>query len=282
MAGSLSAEAVRGYRERGYHAPVDAFSAAEVAGWRSRLEALEAEHGGRLAGIYQFKPHLHQLWADEIVHRPEILDAVESLIGPDILLLHFTVWVKDPGSPAFVSWHQDGTYFGLHPHEHVTAWVALSDSTRDSGCVEVVPGSHTAGQMAHETREASGNMLRTGQHIPVDESAVEIALLELRAGQLSLHHTHLLHNSRPNRGADRRIGLGISYIPTRVACSSKTRLTAMLVRGEDRHGHFDPEPRPRPGAPIEALLAHSDAMRRWNESRAEQTARVGGLRERAG
>ena len=81
------------------------------------------------------------------MHAPEILDAVEDLIGPDIRLFHLTVWPKDPGTGTYVSWHQDATYFALDPICHVTAWVALTDAPIEAGCMEVVPGSHKLGQL---------------------------------------------------------------------------------------------------------------------------------------
>ena len=97
--------------------------------------------------------------------------------------------------------------------------------------------------------------------------------MPVRVGQFSLHHTHLVHNSRPNLSADRRIGLGLSYIPTNVRCTSRTRLTAMLVRGTDRYGHFDDEPRPRVDVGAAERAVHADAVARFRASNAEQTNR---------
>ena len=267
----LSPEAIEHYHTQGYWTSVPCLGDDEVARYRSHFEAFEYGLGGRATGIYQFRPYLHQRWAYEIATHPTVLDAVEDVIGPNIRLLHFTIWVKDARSDAFVSWHQDSTYFGLSPLEHITAWVALSDSTSDTGCVEALPGSHLAAEERPiRTELGTPNMLRTGQVIEVgdDEPRADI---EVPSGHFSLHHTCLIHNSKPNTGDDRRIGLGISYIPTHVSCSSQTRLSAMLVRGVDVHQHFDDEPVPDPDDPIAGLEAHRDAMERWNASRAEQT-----------
>lgn len=270
MSHTLSPEAVEGYRTNGYWTPVPCLDPDEVARYRSHLEAFEYGLGGRATGIHQFKPHLHQRWAYEIATHTRVLDAVEDIIGPNIRLLHFTIWTKDANSDAFVSWHQDSTYFGLTPHEHITAWVGLSDSTDLSGCVEVLPGSHLAEEERPVRRElGTANMLRTGQVIEVADDEPR-ALVEVPAGSFSLHHTCLIHNSRPNRSDDRRIGLGISYIPTHVTCSSTTRLSAMLVRGTDTYGNFDDEPAPDPADPIAGMEFHRDAMAKWNASRAEQ------------
>ena len=262
----LTAEQVRHYQDKGYVSPLRAFDTAAAHGYRARLE--EGERGHGLAPDRQRKMHLYLKWADEVVHHPRILDAVEDLIGPDILVYHLTLWMKEPQTDAFISWHQDSTYFGLSPAEHVTAWVALSPSSTASGCVQVLPGSQLRGQVPHGQKKDGANMFATGQSLEVPADApVELLLLE--PGEFSLHHTYLFHNSMPNRSDDRRIGLGISYIPTRCSCSSKVRLTASLARGTDRHGHFDIDPRPLADYDPDALAVHAKAIQRWNAARAE-------------
>ena len=136
--------------------------------WRDRLEAFERAEGQKMTRGHNFKPHLLFPWVDEIVHSPEVLDAVEDLIGPDIRLFHLTVWPKDAGSGAYVSWHQDATYFALDPICHVTAWVALTDAPVEAGCMEVVPGSHKLGQLRHAEMQDPENLLSRGQALAVD------------------------------------------------------------------------------------------------------------------
>ena len=205
------------------------------------------------------------------MHSPEVLDAVEDLIGPDIRLFHLSVWPKDAGSGAYVSWHQDATYFALEPACHVTAWVALSDAPVEAGCMEVVPGSHKLGQLPHAEMQDPENLLSRGQELAGDFDRSRTAFMPVKAGQFSLHHTHLVHNSRPNRSNDRRIGLGISYIPTSARCTSSTRVSAMLVRGEDRYGHFDDERRPLQEAGPEERAFHAEAVDRFRRMNTEQT-----------
>ena len=266
--GRLSARQIEDYAERGYVSPLTAFSREEAAGYRARLEAMERSEGG-ITHDRARKMHLYLRWVDEIVHHPRILDAVQDLIGPDILLYHLTLWLKEPHSDARISWHQDSTYFGLEPPLHVTAWVALSASDARSGCVQVVPGSHRLGQLRHGIERTPDNMFRTGQRIHVpDDTAVDS--LVLQPGEFSLHHTFLHHASMPNRSDDRRIGLGISYIPTQCRCSARQRLSAMVVRGADRYGHFDPEPRPREDP--HGIAAHAEAMARWHAAREQLIA----------
>jgi hypothetical protein len=140
--------------------------------------------------------------------------------------------------------------------------------------MEVIPGSHKLGQLHHaEQSEATHNLLSRGQTITAEFDTSRTEFMPVCAGQFSLHHTHLVHNSRPNLSADRRIGLGLSYIPTNVRCTSRTRLTAMLVRGADRYGHFDDEPRPRVDVGAAERAVHADAVARFRASNAEQTSR---------
>jgi len=260
------------YRERGYVSPLRAFPEPQALAYRQRLE--DAEHAlGGLKEDHRRKLHLYLAWVDEIVHHPAILDPVEALIGPDIRLFHLTLWVKEPRTEARISWHQDSTYFDLTPAEHVTAWVALSHSNHESGCVQVVPGSHRRGQVQHAVRRSEGNMLKIGQELDVPQGT-QLDHLVLKPGEFSLHHTYLFHSSMPNRSDDRRIGLGISYIPTRCRVATPHRLSAMLVRGEDRFGHFDDEQRPDGDATPRALASHARAMEKWHTARKEIIERV--------
>jgi non-heme Fe2+,alpha-ketoglutarate-dependent halogenase len=207
------------------------------------------------------------------VRRPAVLDPVEDLIGPDIRLFHFTIWPKSPGDPAFVSWHQDATYFGLEPAVHVTAWVALTDAPVESGCMEVVPGSHKRGQLHHGQFNSPDNLLSRGQTLTADFDRDDTVFMALKAGQMSLHHTHLIHRSGPNTSSDRRIGFGISYIPTSATCRASARQSAMLVRGADRFGHFDDEKRPRTDCGEAERAAHAEAVARFRAQNAEQFQR---------
>ena len=277
MSSCLTTSQLARYESHGYISPLVAFSRDQAALYRSRLEAMERLDGG-IAHDRRRKMHLYLRWVDEIAHHPRILDAVQDLIGPDILLYHLTLWMKEPHSEARISWHQDSTYFGLdagNGPEHVTAWVALSASDLDSGCVQVVPGSHKAGQVRHAVGTLAGNMLRTGQEIEVPADA-PLDMMTLQPGEFSLHHTWLHHSSLPNRSGDRRIGLGISYIPTRCRCTAKQRLSAMLVRGADPHGHFDPEERPRDDMDPAALSRHAESMARWHRAREQLIAEAHG------
>jgi non-haem Fe2+, alpha-ketoglutarate-dependent halogenase len=257
----LSASAVEAYRREGFYAPVRVMPASEALGFRQALETHEAESGQPLQGNLRHKVHLLFTWADALVHHPAVLDAVEDAIGPDILCWNTNFFIKEARSPGFVSWHQDSTYWGLDPDEVITAWIALTEVTEESGYMQVIPGSHKVDQLPHVDTFHKDNLLSRGQEISVEVDKSKAVGIALHAGEMSLHHIKLVHGSDANRGADRRIGLAIRYIPTSVR-QTKVRDSAMLVRGQDKYHHFDPEPRPKADLDEAALAAHADAMGR--------------------
>ena len=231
--------------EDGFLCPVPVFSTEEIAAIRSDFEAVEAKAGrtiGEMPGFVRAKTHLLYPWMDALVRHSRLLDVVEGLVGGNILVYHLTCWVKEPGDGRFVSWHQDGTYFSLEPYEHVTAWIPLSPATVETGCMMAIPGSHTIGQRDHTTEKSDRNLLSNGQTIAARIDEDKAVPLEVPVGSISLHHTHLVHASNPNRGSDRRIGIGVSYIPDpcaihwRGACrreprAAKTRsATSTMIR----------------------------------------------------
>ncbi|MGH2608963.1 MAG: phytanoyl-CoA dioxygenase family protein, partial [Tepidiformaceae bacterium] len=157
MGKKLSEAQIERYHCDGFVYPIDAFAAEEARRYRRAMEEFEAAQGRELTKGHNFKPHLLFTWVDEIVHHTAILDAVEDVIGPNIRLFHLSVWPKNAGDQAYVSWHQDATYFGLEPPLQVTAWVALTDASIDAGCMEVIPGSHKLGQLHHAEHSEATN-----------------------------------------------------------------------------------------------------------------------------
>src|SRR5947199_1138546 len=182
MGKMLTEAQIERYHRDGFVYPIDAFAAEEAWLYRRAMEEFEAAQGRELTKGQNFKPHLLFTWVDEIVHHPAILDAVEDVIGPDIRLFHLSVWPKNAGDAAYVSWHQDATYFGLEPPLQVTAWVALTDASIEAGCMEVIPGSHNLGQLRHaEHSEATHNLLSRGQTITAERAVHADAVTRFRA-----------------------------------------------------------------------------------------------------
>lgn len=261
MTKRLNAEAVAQYRRDGFHFPLRVLSTEEARSYRDRLEAAERAAGGPLAGDRRHKVHLLYTWANQLARHPAILDAVEDVIGPDILCWSTTFFTKEAQSPSFVSWHQDATYWGLSTDDVITAWVAFADAPVESGAMKFWPGSHLRNQLEHRDTFDQNNLLTRGQEIAVDVPAGAGVDVALKAGEMSLHHVLLVHGSGPNTTDDRRIGFAIRYIPPHVR-QLKVRDSAMLVRGRDTHGNFDLEPDPRADLDPAALAAHRDATER--------------------
>lgn len=252
----LTAAEVDQYERDGYVFPIDVMTAEEALGYRRRLEAHEARNGGPLQSTMRRKTHLLFTWANELARHPKILDAVEDVLGPDILLWASNFFIKEPMTADYVSWHQDATYWGLSANDVCTAWVALGDAPVESGAMKFLPGSHQQPIQEHNDTFDENNLLTRGQEIAVDVPDGEGVDVPLKAGQMSLHHVLLVHGSEPNRTNDRRIGLALRYIPTRIS-QTKTQDFAMLVRGEDRYGHFGLEPDPASDLHPDALAAHT-------------------------
>ena len=261
MAGRLSASAVAQYERDGFYFPIPVMSIAEAGGYRACLEGYEVETGGPIAGNRRHKLHLLFTWANELVRRPGILDAVESIIGPDIICWASNFFIKEANDPAFVSWHQDSTYWGLEPTDVVTAWVAFGDVPVESGAMKFLRGSHKLNQIAHTDTFDDSNLLTRGQQVDLEFDESNAVDVVLRAGEISLHHVRLVHGSHPNQTARRRVGLAIRYIPPHVR-QVKLRDSAMLVRGHDQYGHFDWESPPKADLDAAAIACHEDAMKR--------------------
>jgi non-haem Fe2+, alpha-ketoglutarate-dependent halogenase len=254
---ALSPEAIRQYQRDGYFSPVRVLSRAETDGYRRKLEAAEAS--SRLpAGGLRSKSNLLLTWVDEIARHPNVLDAVESIVGPDILVWGTSFFIKEPRNKSFVSWHQDLTYWGLEPADIVTAWIALSDSTVENGAMRVIPGTHTTEVVPHKDTFARDNLLSRGQEISVEVDEAKAVALALEPGEMSLHHVKLIHGSEPNPSDKRRIGLAIRYVPTYVRQTAGATDSAMLVRGSDAFGNFQAEMRPLADLSDSAIEHHAE------------------------
>jgi non-haem Fe2+, alpha-ketoglutarate-dependent halogenase len=240
----LAPETVEAYKRDGILFPLRVMDEATAAGMRAKVEALAAAEGGKLSRATNQKPHLLLPWLADLVRHPAVLDPVEDILGPNILCWASGFFWKQPRDPAFISWHQDSTYWGLSHADIVTAWIAFSPSTSESGCMQVVPGTHHREQVAHKDTFAENNLLSRGQEIAVEVDPEDVVDVVLQPGEMSLHHVRLFHGSEPNRSALPRIGFAVRYIPTYIRQTAGARDSATLVRGEDTFGHFDLEPRP--------------------------------------
>lgn len=265
MPKALSEAAVRQYRDEGYFFPVPVLSADEALAARQKLEAFEGGQGHPLDGAQRSKSHLLFKWVDDIMRTPRLVDAVEDLIGPNILCWNTVFWIKEAQTPSYVGWHQDLKYWGLDNDELVSVWIALSPANRESGCMSVLPGSHRRQLMSHDDTYHENNMLTRGQEIAVEVDESETVLMALEPGQASFHNVKSAHGSGPNNSLDRRIGLSLHYMPTHTKQTLADWDTAALVRGEDRYGHFVHAPQPAIDFDPEAVAFHERATNATRE-----------------
>jgi len=230
------------YRQDGYAWPVDVLSQREAAEHHQRLLDFEAANGPM---HYRVKPYLLFSSAWELATHPVVLDAVEAVLGPDILLWDGAYIIKEPHTEGFISWHQDLTYWGLDSDSDddvLTMWLALTPAMKINGCMQFVKGSHRGRRFSHEDTFDKNNLLHRGQSIAEDFSEEQITHLEMKAGQASLHHGWAVHASNPNRSDVRRAALAYSYIRPSVQQTVGQGETATLVRGVDNFNHFGAEP----------------------------------------
>ena len=263
------------FAENGYLFPMTALSAEEARRCRARIEDYEALTGEEVNKRLKIKAHLAFPWICELARHPAIVSAVQSLIGPDVLLFGASAFAKNARDPRFVSWHQDSAYYGLDPHQEVTVWLALSRASSESGCVRVLPRSHLGADLEHEETYAADNLLARGQSLRGIDDALAVEM-PLEPGQFSMHHERTAHDSRPNRSDDRRIGLAFFYIPTH-ARSTLGRRSAMLAAGEDRYGHWDQDPEPKQDLDPDTMAVLDDVWAQYRDASAtaQAAARVG-------
>jgi len=234
----LSSAQLKQYKDEGYVSPIDALSKDEALEIREEIELIEKKWPKELEGLGRNYIHLISPIFDKVSHNPKILDAVESIIGRDILICGTTLFIKNPNEKGFVSFHQDAKYIGLEPHNWVTAWIAVTDANEENGCMRMWSGSHKDELKYHNQKFDENNLLTRGQtveNVPIKETIPVI----LKAGQMSLHHPTIVHGSGLNRSNDRRIGFVIqSYIGSNVN-QVLGKMYVQQARGKDNYSYHE-------------------------------------------
>ena len=240
----LSSNQLKQYKDEGFVSPINVFSNKKANEIRNEIELIEKRIPEELEKSGRYNAHLISPLLDEVTHNPKILDAVQSLIGEDILVCGTTLFIKNPNEKGFVSYHQDAKYIGLEPYNWVTAWVAITDSNEKNGCMRMWSGSHKDNLKEHDQKFNEGNLLTRGQtvkNVPKEKTTPLI----LEAGQMSLHHPTVVHGSDLNESNDRRIGFVIqSYISTNVK-QVLGKNSVQLARGVDRFNYHEIIGRPK-------------------------------------
>ena len=234
----LSSNQLKQYENEGFVSPINIYSKDKAKEIRNEIELIEKKIPGELEKSGRYNAHLISPLLDEVTHNSKILDAVQSLIGENILVCGTTLFIKNPHEKGFVSYHQDAKYIGLEPHNWVTAWVAITDSNEKNGCMRMWSGSHKDDLKEHDQKFNEGNLLTRGQtvkNVPKDKTTPLI----LKAGQMSLHHPTVVHGSDINKSNDRRIGFVIqSYISTNVK-QILGKNSVQLARGIDEYNFHE-------------------------------------------
>ena len=261
------------FEKEGYLCPVPVLSPAETRHYYDLYMAFYAKHKQALdsrkpSEKWQITSDTHFVfeWVDELTRHPKILDAVERVLGPNLLAWNTNWFTKMPGDKTFVSWHQDGSYWGLSPVEVATAWVALGPANANNGCMRIVPGTHQKPNMPQRETYAEDNALSRGQEISAKVNEADAVDLVLKAGEMSLHHIWIVHGSNANKSNIPRIGIAIRYLSTRVKQDSPGKPFAMLVRGKDEYNHFHHMERPVGNDATAGEGKHADVLARIRAS----------------
>lgn len=284
--GALPAAKVEQWKHDGFLSPFPLLDPQELDACRQGVERYEKWLGAPINADQNHKwrsmPYLLMPWAAKLARDPRILDRVEDLIGPDILIFTSTFFIKEPHSPTIAAWHQDSTYYGLEPKEEVTVWVALTEASEAAGCMDALSFRGKPRQLSHVSRIVQNSVNRAGQVItePLDEGAP--VAMPLEPGWFSMHHGLCPHRSGPNTSSHRRIGLGLNYIPAHARPSGTIRQAALLVRGTDRFGNFETVSWPREELGKDEVATHERAMSLYRDAYLEEEARHAKLSAQGG
>ena len=226
----MSPKIVDRYERDGIVFPIPVLSAEEVEDYRTELDAICVDRSKRVDRL-----HLQFPWAYQLVSHPAVLDAVEGVLGPNLLVDGNLVFYKHPRDPRYASWHQDSVYSGWHLTPSVSAWIALTPSEPGNGCMRVIPGTHKQGLLEHENILDPHLMNRRGERLRMDVDETQAVDVVLRPGEMSLHHTNIVHGSNPNQSDRPRIGFIVRFVTN---LSKNRERPVMRVRGDADCSHL--------------------------------------------
>jgi len=272
----LSEDQIKQYNQKGYVSPIQALTKNQAQEVKEEIEFIENKWPNELKNLGRNYPHLISPILDKVVRNSNILDAVESIIGKNILACGTTLFIKEPDERGFVSFHQDAKYIGLEPHNWVTAWVAITDANENNGCMKMWPGTHKQELKYHNEKfdYNSGNLLTRGQtveNVPLEKTESVI----LTEGQMSLHHPRIVHGSGINKSKKRRIGFVIqSYIGTNVK-QVLGKMYVQLVRGKDNFNYHQKTNKPIKTMEKKAVKIRKKAMEELSKIFYNETTQKG-------
>jgi non-haem Fe2+, alpha-ketoglutarate-dependent halogenase len=254
----LSNDQLQSYFDEGYLYPLKALDTDEAMNYLNHSNEIEKLLGGKPKATELTQMHLSFRWAYDLATDPRILDVVESIIGPNILIWATSIFAKQPHSKSFIGWHQDEKYWGLDSNNVVSAWVALSDSNVKNGAMKVIPRTHFLDLLPHDETRSPENMLTRGQVVRYAVDNTNTRHILLKPGEMSLHNIRIIHGSEPNTSDEKRVGFAIRYISTSVRQIGE-KPAAILVRGKDEFGNFPLVSPPEQKPNDQAIADHKQA-----------------------
>ena len=265
----LGPEEVRRYEEEGIVFPVPLVPPGEVTRFQEGFRELEVRAGG--VQKYTSFPHMFFPWAWELATFPRLLDAAEDLIGPELVIDSSVLLCKYARDPAFAPWHQDGVYSGWYKTPSVSAWIAIVDATPANGCMQVIPGSHRGGRMAHSDEVREDSLFGPGAEMEVEVDETKVVCVALGAGEASFHHSSIVHGSPPNRSDQKRISLIVRFV-TPLFRDRQATAPAVRVRGSADLSHMTLQETPPSGEPDECFARWQAFAERHPQRRAMSAA----------
>jgi non-heme Fe2+,alpha-ketoglutarate-dependent halogenase len=234
---TLTPHQLADYASDGVLHPLPALDAAEVARFRRGAEELADRFEGEKPAI-SGQAHLFHRWAYDLAMHPRIVDTVAAIIGDDVLIHSTSLFFKRARTEDFVSWHQDGFYWKLDEPRLVSAWIALTDSATDNGCLRVVPGSHRQRMEHRSAPMRAHDLLASGLEIAVDVDDGQARDVVLAPGEMSLHHVLIVHGSKANLSSRPRIGFAVRYVAADVR-QEREHHEVVLARGRNVNSPYN-------------------------------------------
>ena len=246
----LTQEEIEQYHRDGYVTPsfrLDESTLNDIRDAHTRLVNRHPEFSDYCSALLAYDP-----WFLTVARRPDILDQVEQLIGPNFALWNCSFFAKPAKIGTRTPWHQDGEYWPIHPLATCTVWIAIDAATPENGCLRVIPGSHQSQRLAKHNRSDAPNI---ALNLELDESEFDESAAEdivLQPGEISLHDVYLYHGSEANHSNFPRRGMTLRYMPTssvyrhddptrfeRDGPLEMSNRTIYLMRGTDQSGQND-------------------------------------------
>ena len=250
---SLTPGQIEHFNERGYVAPLPAFTPTQADGVRAYFDRLlEAALADGKDSYSISTAHLVHSGVYDLLTHPTFVGYAADLLGENVVGWGSHFFCKLPGDRKNVGWHQDASFWPLSPSHAVTVWLAIDDSDEDNGCMRFLAGSHHSGHLTYRDATPEDHSA-LNQVVPDAEQYGEEVLDELDAGTCSVHTDLLLHGSASNPSPRRRCGLTLRYCSADVRAGQGWNAKGVVVRGEDPSGHWANPP--RPGGPAKSPIA---------------------------